>query len=1431
MYKIYLKGGITLSSKYIIKDVLHEIARNSKGLTLFTNPAGSGKSYETSLMIADKIERISHVSTIREKIRKADKNNFENIKKEVLDDRMMKSSLSEDKIFGIKEVFKNIDDEFDEKLEVLSENEGLDSKSRKTEKNKLAKEKLDKQKNYLISVADDVEPERKIYYITPRIKNVDDIYEDIMKALENNGNAELKEEIVKVDSFRNAIIKNSEYILNDVTEDWQEAKELHDNIEILKDKKNPVEVRKKLEKMLFDSSYNLEYRFRHKLRKEFKKSYKANKKRGESEFDFMKKNWSFIEKIYPSVCTEGKNFFVLTSKKFFMKNDPIIKPSYFFTNKENIENAIVIIDEIDAIKTDMLDSILNNNLDNDVVDMFGIVYKVFQNVEGMDDHAIAITNSKERIKSIKEKSEELKEKYFPHKWEVRLYNCDENGKLEEDNTSNKIMNYQGVHSYYDAKQNYRYLPYDIKNNDSTDVKDQCNKILPEKMIENNEDKCFYISEFLRGITWFLNKTFKIFYNMAAEYMVEENRRIKSDPTSRESLINSSDSITTILGKLHFDRGNAIKLADIIISTNEYRRYYKKLDNRGEEYSFYDEGLYYSSVSEFDEFRHTNILHNYEIPYTPELMLFDLSKKANVIGISATAEVDSLSNFNMDYLKNRLIDEDGKTQFYKISNENRELLEKDYNKKTEGYSRIETKVEKISINNKSNDLAEELAKFYYGKEEVSREEKKKIADGEILQKSADYITEKNADDTSEKDIDEIQEDYKNIQGALTEDLSIAVEKDDKIFLYDFNRLKKVWKYIYEVIKIYKKEQVISNGIVITKKLVKNKYNSIKYKDVYTEENIMLGAMYILMGIYEISLTEAHEMAENMFVTITANELKEEELIGEKMQIFKRKFLEKKPVFMLTSYASVSRGNNLQVEIGKENVNKLIENGELLRINNWKNKGYIDWDSIYVEKPTYVIPTLKNLDTPYDSGIPEKISYKEKLEILIVVEELSARHDLDRYTKKRVLKEFFDSFEEKSTRGTYYNSLYSMSSIKKDYSIFIYQTIGRISRTNFKKRYNAIFYDAEIINSMELEKDSLNIPIITKEFERFLEKLSDEKVKELDILKKECSEEFREQNFRMFNLINYILEIGNKGEEGWYEELREFWDYLRKFVLKHPVISKKELRSAVKTFKKFKIIDEIGFDIKDVYLKFSKSKEKYYYGTGTYKALENNDFECVLISNDNRVNSAPNKKLSFEVSRDECRLSMLLNNEYIKDYWEQNNYNCDWKPQDGEEIYGILCPVIYNNIYKGIIGEEVVKNTLESIGIECEEITDPYEFEKFDFVVRKNGRKIYIDAKNFSDASLSKEYANEVLLDKTEKKVEDLNADYALIINIIDESGSRKPVYKRNFASIPGLFKGKYLNDCRLIREDDFDDESESVLQNIKETVDEIFNGKNMEDENE
>ena len=56
--------------------------------------------------------------------------------------------------------------------------------------------------------------------------------------------------------------------------------------------------------------------------------------------------------------------------------------------------------------------------------------------------------------------------------------------------------------------------------------------------------------------------------------------------------------------------------------------------------------------------------------------------------------------------------------------------------------------------------------------------------------------------------------------------------------------------------------------------------------------------------------------------------------------------------------------------------------------------------------------------------------------------------------------------------------------------------------------------------------------------------------------------------------------------------------------------------------------------------------------------------------------------------------------------------------------MILPVVYQNIYKGALGEVAGKAILEANGIKLSEITDVTKFEKFDFCLMDN-KDVYID----------------------------------------------------------------------------------------------------------
>ena len=136
-----------------------------------------------------------------------------------------------------------------------------------------------------------------------------------------------------------------------------------------------------------------------------------------------------------------------------------------------------------------------------------------------------------------------------------------------------------------------------------------------------------------------------------------------------------------------------------------------------------------------------------------------------------------------------------------------------------------------------------------------------------------------------------------------------------------------------------------------------------------------------------------------------------------------------------------------------------------------------------------------------------------------------------------------------------------------------------------------------------------------------------------------------------------------------------------------------------------------------------------------------------------------------------LSRLMNCSMIKKYFVDKGYSTTF-----EKKKYIMLPIIYNNIYKGALGEEagwvIFKNV---IGIELNDITDGKKFEKFDF--EYNG--YYIDFKHWKNTPYSK-----VELDKFIEKANLVGAKKAFVINVLgDNSYPVKEI--NNLVIVPSL----------------------------------------------
>lgn len=269
----------------------------------------------------------------------------------------------------------------------------------------------------------------------------------------------------------------------------------------------------------------------------------------------------------------------------------------------------------------------------------------------------------------------------------------------------------------------------------------------------------------------------------------------------------------------------------------------------------------------------------------------------------------------------------------------------------------------------------------------------------------------------------------------------------------------------------------------------------------------------------------------------------------------------------------------------------------------------------------------------------------------------------------------------------------------------------------------------------------------------------------------------------------------------------------------------------SFNKMPYAIYMNLKLEDLYINLKRGRGNptnkpfiYYYAPGLYISNDNNnvyslnDFKDVLVAK--RLDYQPSKLFKYEVSLEDSRLSKLLRNDIVYNHWIKNGFSINWKINKSEKYYGMISPIVFNNIYKGALGEEVVKALFIENSIPISNIEGPKIYEKFDFVINENEKIIYIDVKNFSETSMHKDFANEGLSEKLNKKINSLKPDCVAVINLIDEFGEREFLDKfcgednsTKLITCPGIFYINIFNNLKI----NLDGDKKDIFTKIKEII--------------
>lgn len=430
---------------------------------------------------------------------------------------------------------------------------------------------------------------------------------------------------------------------------------------------------------------------------------------------------------------------------------------------------------------------------------------------------------------------------------------------------------------------------------------------------------------------------------------------------------------------------------------------------------------------------------------------------------------------------------------------------------------------------------------------------------------------------------------------------------------------------------------------------------------------------------------------------------------------------KKVVVISSYASIGAGVNLQYD-------KAFYKGDLL---SYKTLNYIDdkkdFDEIFLGDLTYSEPVLN-----------DETTNNERLKYLYLLQEFY-------YLGLLIQKDFKDNVKT-IFRANGYNSMNLKHKKHFDLAMVsqIIQAIGRITRTNNKNKNIYIYYSLNLI-------DRFNDIVFANEIFEY-EFLPPETQKLFDDLQEKIKKPKPMQNDMIINKANYISDQGHKFIKGllarnWSDDDIALWKQLREIVLKYPTITKRKLKELEKPVRQI---------IKEFY--FLHNKEHYFYtNEGDFKEVnvyfDKPDLHC------------------YQVSQNNAKLDVLLKNPLISKFFEDNEFAtsfkcCDFKNED--EFY-ILSPVLFQNIYKGSLGEFVGKCILDDYFNDfCSEFSlgelDSEHYEFFDFVLEKNSEKlpVYIDFKHWRLSYKSDEF---LIADEIKAKMKSLDAKVLFIINLL------------------------------------------------------------------
>lgn len=1084
-------------------------------------------------------------------------------------------------------------------------------------------------------------PDKKIFFVTTLKKNLDAPYNDLLEILSE----EQQRKVFRIKPNIDFVKENFDSVKDDVKKNDKVWKS--DEFKQLEEKYGIVDFLKKYKKETqFKEFEEAERNFRkmltYKLHEEFKKRDKKLQ-----EIKKEKSEWHWIGELYPSVYTQDYSVYFLTIDKFLLEHSTIVEHPYFFYNHPSFKNSFVFVDEFDATKETMLKNIIDRNIENGInyIDLFK---KIHSGLFTREIPKRLITPSEKRkkdeynkkfpldkiIDDIKKLAQETNEKHkldFCHK--SQDFGHEERYFLFNDfEYSSMVSDQKDIVTKFDSKGNWNAI---LLNSDSE----------TKKIQEALSDIKRFINFFLRGISV-----------LSINYQQLRQEEINHSATQRD--YSTESAIQTVLSTFITEQSIVTKLVREVqmLWKNRDKTMGIDIDDDFEngDISFCNKGWNYYEFLDEDRHDLKTDIFRYSFEETPEKIMKKMCLSAKVIGLSATASLESVTaNYDLKYLKWRL-----HGGFRQLTDNDRERLHRQFQESVSGYNRDMIKV----------DVTEHIT-------------------------DDDYI-----DNNQWKKIFSNKEIAESIHGDLENILPPRLDsKGKRTEVYMKRRyLRIAWVY-----KQFVHQKEIQSLLCLLTLLPKEESNTLKWS--------------FLQKIFKAITEDAKETYDKDIAVVldsTDFDNKKDDILRDLANGQRR--------FVISSYQTIGAGQNLQYDIPES------FRGKLVHINNFDEREQKDFDAIYLDKPTNVIVNMLLSEVPSE----------EVARYIYQCEYLCDNFEITKSDKDNNIRAAFDKLRGKST---FFKSLLDTKSAQIAATRCLIQAVGRICRTNMKSQHIFIFAHNEIA-------DVLYYPIIDDkskdlnwEFRTLANKLKDNhktQIPEVIDAVKKAEDISRKTNRRILGMLKF---------KDW-NSIKQ-WQRLRDFVLQHPTLTQEECGSPWKSF----------------YIELPTEDNKVYYKT------ENDFFKTDVSFSD---------QSGFAIeSVESVNLHSLLKLPELKTYFERKGYATDW-----EKCKFIMSPPLFNNIYKGALGEFVGRIFFEQIiDVKLEDL-EPEYYEFFDFKVK--GAPVFVDFKHWKENT---QFNADEYIEKITAKKEECGAETIIVANtqIVSESNYH-PSVTQMIVEIPCLY---------------------------------------------